>query len=160
MRLRSLIIALAATFVLLLGVGGAYALTQTTDRDILSQRGPGESARTSGEEPLEAAVRQATRGETIVRGEKALPAFAALGAVNSATGNRDRNMSRQEFLGMSGLGVVALLLGAAGSSRRRALAASLDYPFSLGGPVVRQRRLVDAAGAGPSERWGGCRSGT
>jgi hypothetical protein len=149
-RFRSLFIALIATLVLLLGVGGAYALIQTADRDILFQRGPGESAKTSVQERLEAPVRQATRGETIVQGEKALPAFAALGAVNGAASNRDRNMSRQEFLGMSGLGAAALLLGVAGSSRRRASAASSDYPFSLGvasgdplpGSVVLWTRLA------------------
>lgn len=149
-RLRSLVIALVAMLVLLLGVGGAYALTQTADRDAVSQSGLGESAKVLSGERLEAAVRQATRGETIVQGDKALPAFAALGAVNSAASNRDRNMSRQEFLGMSGLGAAALLLGVAGSSRRRASATSSDYPFSLGvasgdplpGSVVLWTRLA------------------
>jgi alkaline phosphatase D len=131
-RLRSLVIALVAMLVLLLVVGGAYALTQIADRDTVSQSGLGESAKMLSGERLEAAVRHATHGETINQGEKALPAFAALGTVNGATGNRDRNMSRQEFLGMSGLGAAALLLSVAGSSRRRASAASSDYPFSLG----------------------------
>lgn len=131
-RLRSLVIALAAMLVLLLGVGAAYALTQTANRDTVPQRVLGESAKMSSEERLEAAVRQATRGETIVQDEKTLGGFATLGAIKGAMGNRDRSMSRQEFLGMSGLGTAALLLGVAGSSRCRASAASLDYPFTLG----------------------------
>ncbi len=149
-RLRGFFVALIATLVLLLEVGGAHTLLQTADLDTLFQRGPDASARTSVQERLEAPVGQATHGETIVQGEKALPAFAVLGAVKGAASNRDRNMSRQEFLGISGLGAAALLLGVAGSSRRRASTASSDYPFSLGvasgdplpGSVVLWTRLA------------------
>ncbi len=51
----------------------------------------------------------------------------------SITGNWDRRrMSRQEFLGVSGMGAAALLLG--GLSGSTALAQTLEYPSSLGDP--------------------------
>jgi len=119
-----LIVALAAVLVLLLGAG-IYSLSQPAG-------GPGEDAKTTNKERLGASVGQGGRGEVIVRDGKALGGFAALGAVKGATGTREWRMSRQEFLGLSGLGVAALLLGTTGSLGRRASAKPSDYPFNLG----------------------------
>jgi len=123
-RVRSLVIALAAVLVLLLGAG-AYSLSQPAG-------GPGEGAKTTHEGQPGASAYLGHRGETVIRDNTALGGIAAFGAAKGVTGNRDRSMSRGEFLGMSGLGLAAVLLGTTGSSGRRASAAPSDYPFKLG----------------------------
>ena len=124
MRVRGLVIVLAAALVLLLGAG-VYSLSQPAGW-------PGEGAKTANKERPGVSAYLGHRGEAVIRDNTALGGMAAFGAAKGVTGNREGGMSRQQFLGLSGLGVAALLLGATASSGRKASAEASDYPFSLG----------------------------